>query len=96
MESYGVDLRRGSRMAAKMQASGFVEFGAEARAFRWQGGSPGGGIDWANIQQLRAPILATGLVNEAELEADLAKLDDPQGAYASPVTWAAWGRRPYD
>jgi SAM-dependent methyltransferase len=94
MESKGVDLRCGRRIAAKMRGEGLVEIGAEARVFRWEGGSPGARIDSANLQQMRAPILASGLVNEAELEADLARLDDPQFAYPSPVMWASWGRRP--
>jgi SAM-dependent methyltransferase len=93
MENHGVDLQYGRRITGHMQAAGLSEIGAEARAFRWQGGSPGAGIDWANIQQMREAILATGLVNEAELEADLARLDDPKFAYPSPVMWAAWGRR---
>jgi hypothetical protein len=93
MERNGVDLRYGRRIAGQMEAAGLAEIGAEARAFRWQGGSPGAGIDWANIQQMRAAILATGLVNEAELEADLACLDDPKFACPSPVMEAVWGRR---
>ena len=94
MESKGVDPRCGRRMAAKMRACGLAEIGAEARLFRWQGGSPGVGIEWANLQQMRASILASGLVTEAEFEADLARMDDPQFAYPSPVMWATWGRRP--
>lgn len=96
MESNGVDLRCGSRMAAKMQACGFAEIGAEARAFRWQGGSPGAGIESANLQQMRAAILASGLVSEEEFEADVVRLNDPMFSYTSPVMWATWGRRPRD
>ena len=95
MERNGVDLRYGRRIAGRLQVAGLIEIGAEARAFRWQGGSPGAGIDWANIRQMRDAILASGLVNEAELEVDLARLDDPTFAYPSPVMWAAWGRLPH-
>ena len=93
MESKGVDLRYGRKIAARMQEVGLTEIGAEGRIFRWQGGSPGAGIHWANIQQMRASLLASGLVSEAELEADLARLDDPRYSFPSPVMWAAWGRR---
>ncbi len=48
----------------------------------------------ANIEQLRAAIEREGVVTPAEVEADLARLDDPEFALPSPVMWAAWGRRP--
>ena len=95
MESKGVDLRYGRRIAAHMRAAGLAEIDSEARAFQWHGGSAGAGVEWANMQQLRAAIVASGLVNESELEADLARLDDPAYAYPSPVMWAVWGRRPF-
>jgi SAM-dependent methyltransferase len=94
MERKGVDLQYGRKIATRMQASGLTEIGAEGRIFRWQGGSPGAGIHWANIQQMRESLLASGLVSEAELEADLARLNDPRCSFPSPVMWAAWGRRP--
>ena len=93
MESRGVDLGYGRKVATRMQAHGLTEIGAEARMFRWQGGSPGAGIHWANIQQMRESLLASELVNEAELEADLARLNDPRFSFPSPAMWAAWGRR---
>ena len=93
MESQGVDLRYGRKIATRMEANGLTEIGAEARIFRWQGGSPGAGIHWANLQQMRESLLASGLVNEAELEADLARLNDPGFSFPSSAMWAAWGRR---
>jgi hypothetical protein len=94
-ESLKVDLRYGRKIAAQMKAAGLVEVGAEARAFRWQGGSPGARVVWTGWRQLRGPILATWLVSEAKFEAGLSWLNDPQFAFPSPVMWAAWRRRPY-
>ena len=43
----------------------------------WQGGSAGARLFRANFQQLREELLRTGLLTQAELDDDLAQLDDP-------------------
>jgi len=49
----------------------------------------------ANYEQLRNPILETGLVTEAQFKHDLAQLSHPDFVVRSPTMWAAWGRRPF-
>jgi hypothetical protein len=60
----------------------------------WRGGGPGGRIWRLSLEQLRDPILTSGLMSATELEAALALSDDPHLAAMSPVMMAAWGRRP--
>ena len=87
-------VRYGPSLPARMQALYLSDIGAEGRIFRWTGGSPGAWVIRAGIQQLREAILATGRISEDEVAADLARLDDPAFAFASPLLWAVWGRRP--
>lgn len=84
----------GHWLPARMQTLGLTEIGAEGRIFRWTGGSPGAWVIRAGIEQLREAILATGRISAEEVAADLARLDDPAFAFASPLLWAVWGRRP--
>jgi hypothetical protein len=94
MAARGVDLAFARSLPARMRALGLVDIAAEGRAFRWTGGSPGAQVVRAALEQLRGPILATGEVNDTDLETDLARLDDSSFAFPSPTLWAVWGRRP--
>jgi hypothetical protein len=73
---------------------GLAEVGNEGRTWVVAGGSAGAAAWQLTFQQLHAPILATGLVTEAELAAACARLTDPTLAFLAQVTLAAWGRRP--
>jgi SAM-dependent methyltransferase len=84
----------GRYLPARMQELGLADIGAEGRIFRVTGGSPGAWVIRAGIEQLREAILATGRISEQAYEEDLARLDDPAFAFASPLLWAVWGRRP--
>ena len=46
------------------------------------------------MQQHRAQILASGRISEQQYNTDLARLDNPDVAFTSPLMWAVWGRRP--
>ena len=46
------------------------------------------------INQIREPMLASGLVTSAAIEHVLALCDDPAFASVSPIVMAACGRRP--
>jgi 2-polyprenyl-3-methyl-5-hydroxy-6-metoxy-1,4-benzoquinol methylase len=94
MAATGVDLAYARCLPARMRALGLVDIGAEGRQYRWAGGTPGANLVRAGLEQLRGPILATGEVDQSDIEADLALLDDPAVAFPSPTLWAVWGRRP--
>lgn len=94
MSAAGTDTRLGRSLSHRLRAAGLEEVAAEGRAFLWRGGSPGAALMRLNFEQLREPILATGLVTAGEYADDLARLDDPEFEVRSPTLWTAWGRRP--
>lgn len=91
----GADTRYGRDLAARMRAHGLVEIRAQGRMTMWQGGSAGARLFRANFEQLREELLRIGLLTRAELDDDLARLDDPRTLFPSPVMWTVYGRRPH-
>jgi len=90
----GVDLEYGRRVPALLREQGLIEIGSESRSFLWTGASIGARLMQANFEQLRAAILASGVVSEREFAADHARLNDRGIGFPSPTMWATWGRRP--
>lgn len=95
MAARGANTRYGRDLAARLRAHGLVDIRAQARMSMWQGGSAGARLFRANFEQLREELLRTGLLTQAELNEDLARLDDPQTLFPSPVMWTVCGRRSY-
>lgn len=93
MASRGANTRYGRDLAGRMRALGLADIRAHGRMAMWQGGSTGARLFRANFQQLREELLRVGLLTQAELEDDLARLDDPRTLFPSPVMWTACGRR---
>jgi hypothetical protein len=50
----------------------------EGRASMWRGGQPGGAARRLTLEQLREPMIASGLVSAADLDALVPLCDDPQ------------------
>jgi SAM-dependent methyltransferase len=94
MQAAGLDLGYGRRLPAQLKAHGLVHVDAEGRIPLWQGGSAFSRLQRANVTQLRDPMIASGLVTEDELAADLERLDDPAFMSFAATIWAAWGRKP--
>ncbi len=90
----GANTQFGRSLLRRLRAAGLEETGVEGRTFVWPGGSIGATLNRLNFEQLRDPILATGLITEEEFAADLARLEDRELEIRSPVLWTAWGRRP--
>jgi SAM-dependent methyltransferase len=95
MASRGANTRYGRDLAARMRAYGLVDIRAEARMAMWQGGSAGARLFRANFEQLREELLRIGLLTPAELDDDLARLDDPLTLFPSPLMWTVCGSRPH-
>jgi ubiquinone/menaquinone biosynthesis C-methylase UbiE len=93
MASRGANTRYGRDLAARMRAHGLVDIRADGRMTMWQGGSAGARLFRANFKQLREELLRLGLLTQAELDDDLARLDDPRTLFPSPVMWSVCGRR---
>ena len=96
MATRGANTRYGRDLAARMRAHGLVNIRAQGRMAMWQGGSVGARLFRANFEQLRGELLRLGLLTQAELDDDLARLDDPLSLFPSPVMWTVCGRRPHE
>jgi ubiquinone/menaquinone biosynthesis C-methylase UbiE len=92
MAARGANTRYGRDLAARLRLHGLVDIRAEARMAMWQGGSAGARLFRANFEQLRGELLCTGLLTQAELDDDLARLDDPLTLFPSPLMWTVCGR----
>lgn len=95
MAARGANTRYGRDLAARLRAHGLVDIRAQARMAMWQGGSAGARLFRANFEQVRKELLRTGLLTPAELDDDLARLDDPLTLFPSPLMWTVCGRRPH-
>lgn len=93
MASRGANTRYGRDLAARMRACGLIDIRAQGRMAMWQGGSTGARLLRANLEQLREELLRLGLLTQAELDDDLARLEDPRTLFPSPVMWTVCGRR---
>jgi ubiquinone/menaquinone biosynthesis C-methylase UbiE len=94
MSSRGIDMRYGRRLPQQLRNRGLVNVGAEASMSIWQGDSPGTNMFKLSFEELADSILRSGLVSEAEFEADLKRLGQQDFRMLSPVMWTAWGQVP--
>jgi SAM-dependent methyltransferase len=92
--AHGFDPYYGRRLAGDLADAGLADIGCEGRASMWRGGEVGGALWRLTINQLREPMVATGLVTATDLDAAVALSDDPAFSSVSPVVMAARGRRP--
>jgi ubiquinone/menaquinone biosynthesis C-methylase UbiE len=90
----GAHRRLGRSLASRLRLQGLANVDTEGRVLLWRGGTTGATLSRLNFEQLREPILATGLVTLAEFEADVAALDSDSYEARSPVLWTAWGQKP--
>ena len=89
----GADPVLGLTLAHRLRARGLMHVGHEGRVQLCRGNSAAARLARLNFEQLRVPILATG-VTAAEFAADLARLDDEDFEWRSATLWTAWGQRP--
>jgi len=90
----GVELRYGRWLARQLRSLGLANVGAEASTSMWQGDSPGTRLYKLAFQELADSILRSGLISEAEFEADMRRLDELDFRMPSPMMWTTWGQVP--
>jgi SAM-dependent methyltransferase len=88
------DLHYGRRVTGDLADAGLTDVAGEGRVSMWRGGEAGGTVWRLALSQLREPMLASGLVTSADIDAGIALCHDPSFAFVSPIVMAAWGRRP--
>ena len=90
----GVDLYCGRLLAHELKANGLVQVGVEATASLWGGKSAGTALIKLNFEEMREPMVSSGLISEEEFEADLKRIEEEDFLMPSPMMWTAWGRKP--
>jgi len=93
-ERHDFDPAYGRRVAGDLEDAGLTDGGCEGRASMWRGDSAGGAIWRLTIAQLRDPLIASGMIDAADVDAAMALCAEPHFSSLSPVMMAAWGRRP--
>ena len=88
------DTAFGRRLHAELESAGLTRVRAEGRVGIWRGGSDAGHLWRLTLEQLREPMATSSPVSSDEVEQVIALCDDPRVQLMSPVTMAAWGRRP--
>lgn len=94
MAARGFDCFYGRQVARDLETHGLEDVATEGRAFVWSGGSPGTRAWSVTLEQLFDEIIATAMISADELNQVIECLSDPNLAFLSQLTVAAWGRRP--
>lgn len=93
-EDRDIDQRYGRLLLGCFRALGLTETGTEGRLFMVQAKSAPARLLRASYELRRDSMIAAGYITDAEFDADLARMEDPQFMMPSPVLWSAWGRLP--
>jgi SAM-dependent methyltransferase len=93
MTADAMDMRMGRSLWRRLSVRGLENIETEGVARVYRGATPAATLLRLTFGQLRSRLLSAGLLTEAELDADLARLDDPDFEMRAPIMWAAWGRR---
>jgi SAM-dependent methyltransferase len=93
--SRGWNLDYAPTIPERMREAGLLDVGG-ATYRTWQTGSADGWthVCWHGLERLREPLVATGKMSHADIDAVRAMFHDPARGHLSPETTTAWGRRP--
>jgi len=89
----GVDLHCGRLLAHELKANGLVQVGVDATVSLWGGKSIGTKLLKLHFEEMREPMISSGLISQEEFEADLKRIDEEDFLMPSPMMWTAWGRK---
>ena len=94
MSKAGFDPEYGPKLVHELEAVGLEAVEAAGRARVYRGGSPGTAFTRLSLDALRDALVAAEALTEEEIEQALARVDDPEIVFTSPLMIAAWGRKP--
>jgi SAM-dependent methyltransferase len=95
MHSHGYDPEFGRRLPRALAEVGLVDIGTHAQAMPVYADPRGGVPQWELlVAQLGPALLASGLVEQAELDAFARLCHDGTTVFFAPVMVSCWGRRP--
>ena len=90
----GLDPEYGRRVFRRLEQFGLANVITRGGSAVQPGGSPFAEVLRRQIADLRADLLASGSVSQADLDGCDALLNDPTFAFMSPTMVTTWGRRP--
>jgi SAM-dependent methyltransferase len=90
----GVDQRLGFSLARRLRARGFLNVNTEGLTRLCRGNTASARLARLNFEQLREPMIAAGHLTIEQFNADIARLDDEDYEWRSPILWTASGQRP--
>ena len=90
----GVRHDLGPSLARHLRRAGLDHVGAEGRLQMCRGNSPAARLTRLNFEQLGDRMLGSGRLTIEQFSEDIARLDDEEYEWRSPILWTAWGRRP--
>ena len=89
----GANLYCGRLLAHELKAKGLEQVGVEATVSLWGGKSAGTTLMKLHFEEMREPMVGSGLITPQEFEADLKRIDEQDFIMPSPMMWSAWGRK---
>jgi ubiquinone/menaquinone biosynthesis C-methylase UbiE len=92
MSRGGVEPRFGRRLYTAFRAIGLLDVHAEGKVFMLDAAGGGTQLMRVNYQQIGEQLITAGLISEAQLSADIARLGSDDFAVPSPVMWTVAGR----
>jgi ubiquinone/menaquinone biosynthesis C-methylase UbiE len=95
LASRGVELRYGRLLPQQLCALGLVNVGAEASVSIWRGKSAGTNLLKLTCEELRDPIVSSGLISQSEFDAEMKRVDEHDFLMPSPMMWTVWGQVPF-
>src|SRR6516162_6882795 len=90
----GANLHCGRLLAHELKANGLEQVGVEATVSLWGGKSAGTTLLKLHFEEMREPMVNSGLISAEEFEADLKRIDEEDFLMPSPMMWTAWGMKP--
>jgi ubiquinone/menaquinone biosynthesis C-methylase UbiE len=94
MQRHGVEPEWARSLYRRFVGQGLLDVGLEGHFAARPGGSQGALLERSNIEQVRAEVVAAGLVTDEQIDVAIARLNNPGFAFCSPVMMTAWGRKP--
>jgi hypothetical protein len=71
-----------------------VQVGVEAIVSLWGGNSTGTDLMKLNFEEMREPMVSSGLISREDFAADIRRIDEEDFLMPSPMMWTAWGMKP--
>jgi SAM-dependent methyltransferase len=94
MSRSGFDPELGRKLTHELESAGLEEVGAEGTVPVYRGGTAATDFLRLSIKALSDPVVEAGLLSHEQIQAGLARLDDPEATVLHATLVAAWGRKP--